>query len=146
MFVPYAGCDTNSAMIILLLGNFLMGFNAGGDVPVAGEMTSNFPATIYAIGNMCGCTTGFLSPYVVGVILESKEAHDNLIGLWSQIFFLSAAIAIFGALIFISFASATKQPWDNIPEDVQTIIEDEEDQECHIGHSKNSTTSYASCD
>lgn len=117
--IPWAGCDTNLVMMILLTGNFFLGVNAGGDVPVPGEMTSNFPATIFAIGNMFGCATGFAVPYVIGVILESGSG--DLIFLWSKTFYLSAVTAVFGSLIFIAFGDASKQDWDMIPDD-----------ECHV--------------
>jgi MFS family permease len=126
MLVPYAGCETNYVMSILILGNFFLGFNAGGDVPVAGEITTNFPATLYAIGNMFGCSTGFLAPYVVGVILESGSETEDLLFLWSKVFYISASIGIFGALIFISFGDATKQAWDNIPDDVEFCLSDQD--------------------
>ena len=137
MLIPWAGCDTNLVMGILLIGNFFMGFNAGGDVPVAGEISSNFPATLYAIGNMFGCSTGFLAPYVVGVILESGSAsgEQDLLFLWSKIFYSSASIGIFGALIFVAFGSADKQPWDEIPDDTIYLTEDqEEDHHENSGH------------
>lgn len=119
--IPWAGCDTNLVMLILLSGNFFLGVNAGGDVPVPGEMTTHFPATIYAIGNMFGCITGFVVPYVIGVILESGSG--DLMYLWSKVFYLSAVIAVFGALIFIAFADARKQGWDVIPDD-QCVLDD----------------------
>jgi len=125
MLVPWAGCDANFVMGILLLGNLFMGLNAGGDVPVAGEISTFFPATLYAIGNMFGCSTGFLAPYVAGIILES-DAGKDLMFLWSKIFYLSASIGIFGALIFIAFGSAERQPWDQIPEDIECLSVDPE--------------------
>lgn len=113
-------------MILLLIGNFFLGLNAGGDVPVPGEITSNFPATIYAMGNMFGCSTGFIAPYVIGVILESgghssSATENDLIFLWSKVFYLAAGIAVVGAIIFVTFGSANRQSWDNIPEDMHRL-------------------------
>ena len=109
-------------MMLLLCGNFFLGLNAGGDVPVAGEITLNFPATIYAMGNMFGCSTGFIAPYVIGVILESDDTRQvNLICLWSKVYYLAAGIALIGALIFVIFGSASRQPWDFLPEDTHHL-------------------------
>lgn len=106
-------------MLLLLCGNFFIGLNAGGDVPVPGELTSNFPATIYAMGNMFGCSSGFIAPYVIGVILESGNGSNNdLVFLWSKVFYLAAGIALIGAVIFVIFGSAERQAWDNLPEDM----------------------------
>lgn len=117
-FIPWAACDTNLVMLLLLCGNFFLGLNAGGDVPVPGELTVNFPATIYAMGNMFGCSTGFIAPYVIGVILESGDGKSDLIFLWSKVYYLAAAIALTGAVIFVLFGSANRQAWDNLPEDM----------------------------
>lgn len=89
-------------------------------------MTSNFPATIYAMGNMFGCSTGFIAPYVIGVILESGghstvSGENDLIFLWSKVFYLAAAIATVGAVIFVLFGSANRQSWDELPEDVHHL-------------------------
>ena len=132
-------------MIILLTGNFFLGVNAGGDVPVPGEMTSNFPATIFAIGNMFGCSTGFAVPYVIGVILESGSG--DLIFLWSKTFYLSAVTAVFGALIFIAFGDASKQPWDVIPDDECVLEEFDNDKSTlrSTGRRGHPVAPYMSC-
>ena len=101
-----------------------------------GEMTSHFPATIFAIGNMFGCATGFAVPYVIGVILESGSGQDPIF-LWSKTFYLSAVMAVFGALIFISFGDASRQPWDTIPDD-ECVLEDFQDAGSSISISSSS--------
>lgn len=119
LIVPSVGCDTSLIMGLLLFGNFCGGFNAGGDVPVAGELTHNFPATVYAMANMVGCSCGFIAPYVVGVILESgsKDEKSDLLNLWAIVFYVSAAIATLGGITFLIFGSAVKQNWDQIADD-----------------------------
>lgn len=117
--VPSVGCNTEIVMLFLLFGGFFSGFNAGGDVPVAGEISHNFPATIYAMANMAGCSCGFLAPYVVGVILESGEG--DLLSKWASVFYISAFISFSGGCIFLLFGSAKVQSWDLIADDEHTL-------------------------
>lgn len=117
--VPSVGCNTEVVMFFLLFGGFFSGFNAGGDVPVAGEMTHNFPATIFAMANMAGCSCGFLAPYIVGVILESGER--DLLSKWASVFYLSALISLSGGIFFLLFGSAKLQSWDFIQDDEHSL-------------------------
>lgn len=106
-------------------------------------MTTHFPATIFAIGNMFGCITGFVVPYVIGVILESGS--EDLMFLWSKVFYLSAVIAVFGALIFIAFADTRKQDWDVIPEDQSVLDDFEQNDRLQRRNGRTNTAPYQSC-
>lgn len=86
---------------MLIIANFCVGCSSGGVGPVPSEMTTNFPATVYAIAHMVSCSAGFLAPYVIGVILESNAG--DLQYLWSLVFYISAALAVMGIVIFIAF-------------------------------------------
>jgi len=69
---------------------------------------------------MVSCTSGFIAPYIIGVILES-DAGD-LQYLWKCVFYLAASLVTFGITIFVVFASARRQPWDSdSSRSVQTV-------------------------
>jgi hypothetical protein len=57
---------------------------------------------------------GFVTPLVIGVIIESS---DQIRKQWSYVFYLSAAINVFGVIVFLIFGSAEQQSWDKIEED-----------------------------
>ena len=61
---------------------------------------------------MCSMCPGFIAPYVVGLILEME---GDIRVLWSIVFYGSAAISAFGALLFLKFSSASIQDWDSPP-------------------------------
>ncbi|KAJ6627063.1 Sialin [Pseudolycoriella hygida] len=109
--VPNAGCNKTFVMALFILANFCMGCCSGGDGPVPSELTTNFPATVFAIANMVSCSSGFVAPYVIGIILESNVG--DLRYLWSLVFYMSAGLAVMGIIIFIIFGEATVQHWDN---------------------------------
>lgn len=99
--VPSVGCNKAFVMALFILANFCMGCCSGGDGPVPSEMTTNFPATVFAIANMVSCSSGFIAPYVIGMILESNTG--DLQYLWSLVFYLSAGLSAMGVMVFVAF-------------------------------------------
>lgn len=99
--VPSVGCNKTFVMALFIFANFCMGCTSGGDGPVPSELTTNFPATVFAIANMVSCSSGFIAPYVIGMILESNAG--DLQYLWSIVFYLAASLAATGIFVFIAF-------------------------------------------
>lgn len=63
--------------------------------------------------NCAAMSTGFLAPYLVGMVLESG---DDEAFQWQLVFWFSAAFASTGALVFLAFGSADIQAFDCIAE------------------------------
>lgn len=99
-------------MSLLITAMVFYGLISGGDVPIPAELSRNFPATLFALINMCGVSSGFAAPHLVGVILETPD--QDIFFLWSLVFYGTAALAAVGALVFICFGSAEKQRWDDV--------------------------------
>ena len=72
-------------------------------------MTSNFSATVFAVANTIAFTCGFLTPLVVGKIVDASPLIRRQ---WGYVFYLSAALNLFGGVIFLLFGSADQQHWD----------------------------------
>ncbi|CAG2161783.1 unnamed protein product [Oppiella nova] len=90
-------------------GMFLFGCYSGGDVPVVADMTNKYSATVFGITNTVAFTAGFITPMVIGLIVQ---ASDEVRRQWGYVFWMSAAINAFGGLVFIVFGSAQQQEWD----------------------------------
>lgn len=99
--VPSVGCSKTFVMALFIMANFTMGCTSGGDGPVPSELTTNYPATVFAIANMVSCSSGFIAPYVIGMILESNAG--DLQYLWSIVFYMAALLAAMGIFVFITF-------------------------------------------
>ncbi|CAG2172328.1 unnamed protein product, partial [Oppiella nova] len=95
-------------------GVFLYGLRGGGDVPTDADMTSNYMGTVFAIANSIAFTCGIITPLVIGVIVGDTNEHTRR--QWGYVFYMSAALNIFGGLVFIIFGSAKQQPWDIQPD------------------------------
>lgn len=119
---PIASHSTTTVML-LVVGHIFLGFTAGGDNPIPGELSINFPATIFAIINTLTSLTATIVPYAVGVVLESNLSESQAT-LWSLVFYFSASLTLLSAVVFLLFGSAERQPWDYF---VASQIEDAED-------------------
>lgn len=58
---------------------------------------------------MFAMSSGFGSPFLAGVILESGL---EIALAWEIVFCVAASISVFGAVFFIIFGSADVQGWD----------------------------------
>ncbi|CAG2179004.1 unnamed protein product, partial [Oppiella nova] len=81
-------------------GMLLFGCYSGGDVPVVADMTNEYTATVFGITNTVAFTAGFITPMVIGFIVQ---ASDEVRRQWGYVFWVSAAINAFGGLVFIVF-------------------------------------------
>lgn len=115
--VPTAGCSEFYVMVLVLTCYFFLGFISGGDVPVPGELTKNYPAIVYSYMNAMSITTGFIAPKAIGYTLEGF--HDVRFG-WSIVFYTAAVVTLTGNAFFILFGSAERQPFDYIKHENDT--------------------------
>jgi len=61
-----------------------------------------------AIINSAGNISGFLAPYVVGVIVTTQGSLSQ----WQSIFFGTAGVYVVFTLFYVVFASGQEQSWN----------------------------------
>ena len=115
--IPAAGCNTSVLQVIVFLTSFFSGFISGSDTPLPSEMSTNFPASLFALLNMIATSTGFIAPAVAGAILQSMP-HSVWFA-WSIIFYSSAGLLLLATVIFLTFVSAERQSFDFSPEELK---------------------------
>lgn len=103
---------------MLCLNALFSGFQSGSDGPIASEMTLHFPSTLYALFNMTAMSTGFIVPFIAGIVLDSYE--DPTAG-WPVLFYSMALFTFISNLIFLLFAQAQRQAFDLVNEEEQAI-------------------------
>lgn len=96
---------------LLILGSIFQAFDAAGNIPNPGEVSKNFPTTVFAIVNMLNTSAGFIVPFLIGHILKWRADYP-LLETWSIVFYLAAVISFCGGVIFLLFGSAERQPFD----------------------------------
>lgn len=112
--IPAVGCDAFKLKVIMLTCAALSGFQGGSDLPLASEMSKNYPATIYAIVNNVALAAGFMVPTYTGIILS--DIKDQWFG-WSIIFYSSCALSLVSFVFFLFCASSDRQDFDLSPEE-----------------------------
>ena len=105
--VPFFGCDTTMFLILICLSMIFFGMQAGGEIPIPSDMSSKYSATIFGLANMCGMTTGFIGPIVIGAVIDSSPEHARR--QWAYIFYFTGLFNILGGIIFLLFGSAKPQ-------------------------------------
>lgn len=145
--IPFVGCDKPLTITLLAICMLSYGFTSGGDVPMVLDMTEEFTGTVFAVMNTMCSISGFVVPYFVGILIES---NPNSMRLWSNAFYMTAIIDIFGTIVFIVYASAEPQEWtsdekvvhniNSITVNVQSVTKNEDNY-----HNKCNSKQYKSC-
>lgn len=79
--MPALGCSQTGVMTLLVIATLFYGLISGGDIPMPGEMSCHFPATLFALINLCGASAGFVAPYMVGAIVDSNP--EKVKAMWN---------------------------------------------------------------
>jgi ACS family sodium-dependent inorganic phosphate cotransporter-like MFS transporter 5 len=109
--VPSFGCNSSAVIGLLLVGNLFQALDAAGNIPNPGELSKNYATTVFAIVNMLNTSTGFIVPYLIGLILENGKGRDP-IQVWSIVFYLASGLALLSGLIYGLFGSGERQAFD----------------------------------
>lgn len=117
--IPVVGCNTVLLRVLLCLNAFFAGFVTGSDGPIVSEMTKNFPSTLYALFNMVAMSTGFVVPYVVGLVLDSFG--DPTAG-WPVVFYGCAGLIVVANIVYVCFAQAERQDFDMIMDEEEERV------------------------
>jgi len=70
--VPAMGCNSTAVVVLLVMAMLLYGFMTGGEWPIISEFAPDFAGTIFGIANIFAMCTGFVAPYIVGVLLDEN--------------------------------------------------------------------------
>ncbi|RWS19996.1 putative inorganic phosphate cotransporter-like protein, partial [Leptotrombidium deliense] len=105
--VTFAKCDSTLNVILLTLAMAINGFYYSGFNVTHVDMSPDFAGSLMGLTNCVANFAGILAPYVVGALTASEPSLLN----WSYVFYISTAIYIASAAIFLMFGSAELQPW-----------------------------------
>lgn len=98
---PYMG------VFLLTFGVGFLGCNSGAGFQVnINEIGGDFSGILFGISNTFATISGIVSPYIVGVLTPDSTQHE-----WQHVFYLTAAIYLFGAIVYILFSKATIENW-----------------------------------
>ncbi|XP_031735090.1 sialin isoform X1 [Anarrhichthys ocellatus] len=104
--VGYTGCNYTLAVTFLTISSALGGVSASGF-----NINHLDIAPSYA-GILLGITNTFATiPGMVGPVIATALTKQNTIDEWQSVFYIAAAINVFGAAFYTLFGRGTVQPW-----------------------------------
>ncbi|XP_045189876.2 uncharacterized transporter slc-17.2-like isoform X2 [Mercenaria mercenaria] len=116
----YVDCtQPGVAIALLILGVATTGFQYSGWIVNHMDVAPAFAGILFGITNSIAAVTGFLSPYVVGVITDVDQSREQ----WQIVFYIAGGFYIFGAVFYGIFASGEIQPWAR--DEVAAAVEEE---------------------
>lgn len=110
--VAYIGCDYKASVVFLTLATTFGGASSAGCHINHLDIAPKYAGITFGITNSLASIPGTAAPALVGFL----TSQDILEG-WRKIFFISAAINVFGMLFYIVFGEGTVQDWakeDNV--------------------------------
>ncbi|KAG9493737.1 sialin isoform X1 [Eleutherodactylus coqui] len=102
----YTGCNYTLAVVFLTLSTTLGGFSMSGYNINHLDIAPSFAGLLLGITNTFATVPGMVGPVIAKVL-----THDNTVEQWQIVFYIAAAINIFGAIFFAAFASGSVQEW-----------------------------------
>ncbi|CAL1526709.1 unnamed protein product [Lymnaea stagnalis] len=104
----YVDCSQPALAIgLLVFAVSLTGIQYSGFLVNHVDIAPAFAGILFGISNSLAAVTGFISPVIVGVITAENQTRSE----WQIVFYIAAAIYVFGAIFYVIFASGELQSW-----------------------------------
>ncbi|KAK3802944.1 hypothetical protein RRG08_051700 [Elysia crispata] len=110
LLVGVVGCNHVTAVLTLTLCVGTSGFAGAGYSVNHLDISPRFCGILLAITNAFGTIPGFVSPLLVGFLTNNNQTR----GQWQIVFYISAAIYVVGASIFVFLAQGEVLSWGGL--------------------------------
>ncbi|KAL4226610.1 hypothetical protein ACF0H5_014593 [Mactra antiquata] len=87
---------------------------SGGYVPNFVDIAPRYASITFGISNTLAPVTGIISPVVVAEITKNETIEE-----WRTVFYISAAVAVFGAIVYGLFSNDEVVEWGDIRVDTE---------------------------
>nr|XP_009666528.1 PREDICTED: sodium-dependent phosphate transport protein 3-like [Struthio camelus australis] len=104
--VPYIGCSSTAAVVLLTLALTIISMTGAGININHIDIAPRYAGFLLGITNTFGIVSGIIAPTAVGLLIS----QDRQTG-WRNAFFVSAALNVFGLIFYVVFGSGTIQDW-----------------------------------
>lgn len=103
----YVECNAAAAVALIVIAVGLSGLSMAGWGVNHLDLAPPYAGTLMGITNMIATIPGFLGPSIVGVFTYKNQTRKA----WRNVFFVSAAVYVFGTVFYCIFGSGRKQAW-----------------------------------
>ncbi|XP_073844165.1 sialin-like [Musca autumnalis] len=107
--LAYFGENPTAAIIFYTVGTMFHGGVSSGSLACMVDITPNFAGIVMGLSSMFGVLPGFISPYIVGLITLDNQTFEA----WRTVFIICASMLISCGLLFVLFADARLQKWND---------------------------------
>lgn len=109
--LTFVGCDSVAASALLVASCAIGGALYGCDAILPIDLAPEFAGSIMGLANCVSNLSGIFAPMLVGYLTEKNESLER----WNLVFFVAAAVNVFGGLAFLFLGTAKTQPWAQLP-------------------------------
>ncbi|KAH9387716.1 hypothetical protein TYRP_008910 [Tyrophagus putrescentiae] len=120
LLLSSANCDRAAFLAVILLGMTFFGLQAGGEMVVYADLTTDYSATVFAIAQTVGLVAGFV-PQAMGPVLDRNP--EFLKRTWWEVFNFIALFNLFGGVVFLAAGSAEPQHWEDLQKEEDKRVE-----------------------
>eukprot|EP00918_Siedleckia_nematoides_P093921 GHVU01206233.1.p1 GENE.GHVU01206233.1~~GHVU01206233.1.p1 ORF type:complete len:538 (+),score=42.06 GHVU01206233.1:259-1872(+) len=105
--LAFVDCSQAIAAVgLLTLGVTLSGCTYSAFLVNHMDIAPKFAGTLFGLANCLAACSGFIAPYVVAIMTKNQSREE-----WMWVFFLSAAIYVVGAIVYVILGSGELQEW-----------------------------------
>lgn len=108
VLIPSMGCNLTVVLVLLIVATFLFQFRTAGEWTIISDFAPNNSGLVLGIASTLSFSTGFIAPYLSGVILNEHSSRHE----WNIIFYIAAGFYFSSSMIFNIFATDKQQDWD----------------------------------
>ncbi|XP_071526818.1 sialin-like isoform X2 [Panulirus ornatus] len=105
--VGQAGCNITLAVALFPVGTALSGAICSGHLASHLDLSPNFAGTILGVSNTLAYMVSMCVPVIVGAMTPDETLEQ-----WQSVFWMTAAIYMSTAMVFVIFGSTEIQPWN----------------------------------
>lgn len=103
----YVDCNAPLAVALIVMSVGLSGISWGGWSVNHLDLAPPYAGTLMGITNAVATIPGFVGPSVVGALTYKNQTRQA----WRGVFYISAAVYIFGTIFYFIFGSGERQKW-----------------------------------
>ncbi|XP_035201693.1 sodium-dependent phosphate transport protein 3-like [Oxyura jamaicensis] len=104
--VPYIGCSSTAAVVLLTLALTIISMTGAGININHIDIAPRYAGFLLGVTNTVGIVSGIIAPTAVGLLIS-----QDLQAGWRDAFFMAAALNVFGIIFYTAFGSGTVQDW-----------------------------------
>lgn len=116
--LAFSGCHVALAVVLLTISLMLHGAVSSGALASVVDISPNFAGILLGINSTFSVLTGYISPYIVGLLTLNRQSSLES---WQHVFEIAASMQIVCGVLYLLFSDSSLQEWNkpqNLPLDI----------------------------